>query len=203
MGTVEEWRDIPGYEGIYEVSNLGNVRSLDRFVKSKHEGFYAFINGKQLTPIKNRAGYLRINLCNEYGRKAKFVHQLVAIAFIKNPNNLKQINHKDENPLNNRVENLEWCTAKYNSNYGNHNKKISEATKGKKKNISKETIDRINQNKRRPVIGTNMETGEEIYIRSISDSKFYGFSVNGVSYCVTKRQKNHRGYTWRYANGDS
>lgn len=111
---MEEWRDIPGYEGIYQVSNLGRVRSLDRKVHHWKGGF-SLIKGRILTPNKqNTKGYYRVKLDNKY----RAVHRLVAMAFIPNPDNLPQVNHKDENKLNNNVNNLEWCDNKYNTNYG-------------------------------------------------------------------------------------
>ena len=109
----EEWRDIKGYEGKYQVSNLGRVKSL----KDKYNNY----REKILKP-GNYRGYLYVNLCKEGKSKRFHVHRLVAIHFISNSNTYPQVNHKDENPSNNRVDNLEWCTTKYNINYGTHNK---------------------------------------------------------------------------------
>ena len=110
----EIFKDIPGYEEIYQVSNLGRVRKLS-----------------YLTPYSGD-GYMRIRLCRgKNDHKMKLVHRLVAETFIANPNNLPEVNHKDENKSNNTVDNLEWCTRKYNINYGGHNKKVIE-TKVKK-----------------------------------------------------------------------
>ena len=108
---IEEWRPIEGYEGLYEVSNLGRVRSLDRF-------YYRLHKGKVLSPTKDRYGYLTVTLnCNGKSKTIK-IHRLVAQAFLPNPDNLPQVNHKDEDKTNNNVDNLEWCTAKYNVNFG-------------------------------------------------------------------------------------
>ena len=101
MGRMEEWRDIEGYEGLYQVSNLGNIKSLkDNYGRSRI---------KILKLKKRKDGYIQINLHKNGIIKTFRVHQLVARAFIDNPNNLKEINHKDENPSNNRVDNLEWA----------------------------------------------------------------------------------------------
>ena len=128
------WKDIPGYEGLYEVSNTGRVRSLN-------------YNGTGKTKVMklstNKLGYKKVGLCKDGKRKVYFIHRLVALAFIPNPNNYPIINHKDENPSNNAVWNLEWCTQKYNINYGNCRKKISEAIKGKKH--SEETKRKISE----------------------------------------------------------
>lgn len=114
---MEEWRDIKGYEGLYQISNLGRVKSL----RDNHGNY----REKILNP-SNRKGYLIVSLCRK-GRKREFkVHRLVALHFIDNPNNYSQVNHKDENKENNRVDNLEWCTPKYNSNYGTRTQRASE-----------------------------------------------------------------------------
>lgn len=119
----EIWKDIPGYEGYYQVSNLGRVRSLDRVIirKGNHKQTWRGCTLKNKTYSN---GYKFVILTTpEYGAKSKLLHRLVAIAFIPNPNGLPQINHKNEDRTDNRVDNLEWCTAKYNINYGNRSAK--------------------------------------------------------------------------------
>ena len=126
----EIWKPVPGFEGYYEVSNMGRVKSLSRVVNAKSHG----------KPIKRNTGdriikggrtgragcgYLRVTLCNGKEYKDFILHRLVAQVFIPNPNNLPCINHKDENPANNCVDNLEWCTHAYNDNYGHRNENIS------------------------------------------------------------------------------
>ena len=114
---IEEWRPIEGYEGLYEVSNTGRVRSLDRYVKSKGES-YRLHKGKMLSPVIKDNGYLQLKLyCNGKLYK-KYVHRLVAQAFIPNPDNLPEVNHRDEDKTNNRADNLEFCDHKYNMNFG-------------------------------------------------------------------------------------
>jgi hypothetical protein len=128
----EIWRDIPNYEGLYQVSNLGRVKVLDRDVNS---GIKNNINVKRKGKILKqyvKNGYLQVTLTVNNKRKYINVHRLVAQAFIPNPNNLPQVNHKDENKQNNYVENLEWCSAKYNCNYGSRNKRIYNVTSFKK-----------------------------------------------------------------------
>lgn len=113
----EIWKDIEGYEGYYQVSNLGRVRSLDSLAWN-HNG-YAPKKGVVLVSRANATGHHTVHLSKDGKSKIQFVHRLVACAFIPNPNNYPIINHKDENPSNNCVENLEWCTHKHNMNYGN------------------------------------------------------------------------------------
>lgn len=108
----EIWKDIPGYEGKYQASTYGRIKSLNYKRSGKEKILKTFINN---------SGYLILNLNN----KTWLVHRLTALTFIENPKNYSIINHKDENKLNNKVENLEWTTSKYNANYGKRNKKVS------------------------------------------------------------------------------
>ena len=123
---MEIWRDIKGFEDLYQVSSKGRVRSLGRYVNNK--GKLDFRKEKILTPcIRNKNGYLSVSLSKDGVKTTHSMHRLVATAFISNSNNYPMINHKDENPKNNRVENLEWCDAKYNMNYGTINKRRGES----------------------------------------------------------------------------
>lgn len=114
----EEWKDIKGYEGIYQISNMGRVKSLSngKYKKEKIRKYR-----------KDKDGYLQLNLHKNNVMTTFKVHRLVAEAFIPNPHNLPQVNHKDEDKTNNRVDNLEWCTVEYNNNYGTRNKRIANA----------------------------------------------------------------------------
>lgn len=117
MGEI--WKDIAGYEGLYQVSNVGRVRSLKRSVFVRNRNKYKTLKGSIKTgcyELKN--GYHVVSLYKDGIGKRFFTHRLVAVAFLENPLNLPQVNHKDENKKNNSVDNLEWCDAKYNTNYG-------------------------------------------------------------------------------------
>ncbi|MEG9208263.1 NUMOD4 domain-containing protein [Lactococcus garvieae] len=120
----EEWRDIVGYENIYQVSNLGRVRSL-------HYGRIRI-----LAQAENIDGYLVVNLCVNMNKKSLRVHRLVASAFITNPQNKPQVNHIDENKKNNQIKNLEWTTEKENSNYGTRTKRAADSRRGMKYSLN-------------------------------------------------------------------
>lgn len=126
----EIWKDIKNYEGLYQVSNYGRVKSLERYTEYQNclsndrIGIKSKVNGKIMVGTI-RFGYHYVGLTKNGKTKHFRVHRLVAEAFIENPNNLPIINHKDENKQNNRVDNLEWCDCKYNLNYGNSRKKLS------------------------------------------------------------------------------
>ena len=108
----EIWKDIQGYEGIYQVSNLGNVKSLDRLSTNGRR-----LKGKLLAKTASK-GYVKVTLTNKNMSDNRDIHRLVAEAFIPNPDNKPQVNHIDEDKTNNTVDNLEWCTAKENINHG-------------------------------------------------------------------------------------
>lgn len=113
----ETWKDIKGYEGLYQISNMGNVKSLN-YNRTKEE--------RIKKPGVDSNGYLRVILCREGNCKTLFVHRLVLMTFAPISNMDKfDVNHKDENKQNNCLSNLEWCDRKYNNNYGTRNQKIS------------------------------------------------------------------------------
>lgn len=150
----ETWKDIPGYEGLYMVSNLGNVKSLQRIVRANTCGARK-ISEKMLTPCKSSSGYYLVVLCKNGKHKSHYVHRLVAQAFIPNPYSLREVNHKNEDKEDNIVSNLEWCDRKYNANYGtgverqkisrmkNPNDKIARAIAGLKnsKRVAQVSLD--------------------------------------------------------------
>lgn len=117
MKTVETFLSVPGYEGLYEISNLGNVKSLR--------------SGRLMKKSKNNVGYEMLTLTKDKTQTTYLIHRLVAITFIPNPLGLPEINHKDEVKTNNSVENLEWCSRDYNLNYGTYKERMSALKTGK------------------------------------------------------------------------
>ena len=116
---MEVWKDLPNYEGIYQISNYGSIRSLDHYVKSKVNKRIQY--GRVRKPQLSKKGYLQISIIKNGKKLNTGIHRLVAIAFIPNINNYEQVNHIDSNKLNNNVSNLEWCTNKQNADHATKN----------------------------------------------------------------------------------
>lgn len=169
----EIWKDVIGYEGLYQVSNFGNVKSLN-YMKTGKE--------KVLNARKNKYGYLCIALSKEGRKKFYFVHRLVAIAFISNPNNYPQVNHKDEDKTNNACFNLEWCSAKYNMTYGTRIQRFIES-------------DINNPKKSKKVLC--IETGK-IYPSVHQVQRDLGFSRSSVTLACLGKYKQAYGFHWKY-----
>lgn len=182
MENVENWKEVEGYEGLYEVSNLGRVRSLvDNHGSVRKEP-------KVLKGEKKRDGYLFVILYKDGKRKTFSVHRLVANAFIPNPQNLREVNHKDEDKTNNRVQNLEWCSHEYNNNYGTRNQRVAEKRRGV-----------YNTRTSKAVISTD-EFGNEEYFPSLMEAeRRYGFKNGHICDCLKGKLKTYKGRTWRYA----
>lgn len=193
----EIWKDIQGYEGRYQVSNLGRVRSLSR----KRWNGYTFTNleGRILKLRLNKnKGYLNVILYDGHRNgKTIEIQRLVAQAFIPNPNNLPCVNHKDENPRNNKVENLEWCDYRYNNNYGNHNLKLS-LTKQKKKY---KIISIKNGRKTSKKVKQLDLNGKllHVYPSQSEAARRTGSTQDGISGCCCGKHKSHNGYLWEFA----
>lgn len=128
----EIWKDVTGFEGLYKVSNHGRVKSFRASAKLGRPKEFI------LRPYKINSGYDVVTLYSKE-RRVKFqVHRLVATEFIPNPSNLPCVNHKDENKINNHVDNLEWCTYQYNNNYGTARVRTAEARARK---VAQKTLD--------------------------------------------------------------
>lgn len=121
----EVWKDIKGYEGLYQISTLGRIKSLGRYVYYSKGNYNRYYPERILNGSVNNEGYMRITLSKNKVPTTYLIHRLVSDAFIPNPNNLPCINHKDEDKTNNVVSNLEYCTVAYNNTYNNRHKKIA------------------------------------------------------------------------------
>ena len=180
----EIWKDVVGFEGKYEVSNFGNVRSLNWRGSKKT---------KNLSLRKINTGYLRV-LLSENGKTHAFtVHRLVALAFLENPLKLDEVNHKDENKENNCVDNLEWCSHRYNTDYFfirhpdyGKNKKQSDKY-GRRLHLKVLQCDKSGN------VIREWPNSRTIFVQT-------GMSDWSISQCCRGKQKTAYGYKWCYAN---
>lgn len=189
--ATEQWLPVRGYEGLYSVSNLGRVKRD----KSKcRNGVCGVVDvPEKILMQTDTKGYKFVGLSKDGKTKRVQVHRLVALTFIPNPNNLPMVNHKDESRDNNNVHNLEWCTGKYNSNYGTVRKRLSDNAKTSQKHIAQ--FNSIKKDRSRAVLC--VETGDRY--DSLSEAqKETGISHQNIcSVCQGKRVKAG-GYTWIY-----
>jgi len=177
----EIWKDIKGFEGLYQVSNLGRVKSLERETIRK-DGSKLPIKERILKPQKG-LGYLRVALCKGSGKgKLFFVHRLVCEAFHENTENKPCVNHIDENKINNVASNLEWCTYKENLNHGTRNAKAAKAL-GK-------------------AVGQYTRDGKLIKIWQSTHEveRQLGFSNKSISRAARGERKTAYGYVWKYVD---
>lgn len=186
--TNEIWKDIPGYENLYQISSMGKVKSLRRTVKYKN-GAIHIVNEKILKPSKDREGYLRIFLCKEGINKNMLVHRLVCESFLKNPYNLPEVNHRNEIKTDNRLENLEYCDRKYNVNYGTGNERRAKELSKVKKGV-------YNTKKSKPV--KCLENGK-IYPSISEVHRQFGFSQGNICECCNKKRKSAYKLHWEWA----
>lgn len=174
----EVWKDIQGYEGLYQVSNLGRVRSLSRYVNYGHS--VAYRKGRILKEGIATCGYRQVELRKNNRPTHALVHRLVAQAFIPNPDNLPQVNHKDENKANNQVSNLEWNTSKDNINYGTGIKRRAEKLST-------------------AIIMCNLDGTEINHFNSLNEaSRKTGISAGNICMCCKGRRETANGYKWKY-----
>ncbi len=184
----EQWRNIKGFEGLYQVSNLGNVKSLKRFNRTSkiYSSLGYYRKEKILKPSKDAAGYLKIDLCKNGKRKNYLIHRLVAETFIPNPENKLQVNHKDGNKSNNFVDNLEWATPKENIIHAVVNG-LNIPKKGWKHHSSK------------AVLQYDMNNNFIKRWGSIIDAnKALNISETSISYCCNNKQRKAGKYRWKF-----
>ena len=184
----EIWKDIKGYESFYQVSNLGNVRSLDRYVKNGTSN-RNIKRGRVLKPCINHKGYLQVHLVANGNSKLVVIHRLVAKAFIPNPQNKAQVNHIDGNKKNNNVRNLEWCTNQENVIHAINTGLIDLEKLKNRKHYTKA----VNQYS---INGEFIKRWD-----SIKDvQKEWNLKGTKISSCFRGKIKTSLGYKWKYAD---
>lgn len=159
----EIWKDVPGYAGLYQVSNTGRVKSF----KNQYGHGIRILKGE-----KTQSGYIQVSL----NKKRYKIHRLVAMAFIPNPDVLPQINHKNEIKTDNRVENLEWCTAKYNVNYGT-------------------AIERRSKKRGKPVLC--IETGN-VFESCKAAGREMNLDFSHIAKCCREILRHHKGFHFKF-----
>ena len=189
MTKSEVWKDVVDYEGLYKVSDKGNVYSVAR-----KDSIGRNRGGRILKPQCNRGGYLIVSLCKNGKLKTKSVHRLVADAFIPNPKGFLEVNHKNENKTNNELSNLEWCTREYNINHGT-------------------LIERSAQARSKKVRAVNTKTGEVVIFSSTTEVGRKGYNQGNVSAACRGAYKTkdgklvgdgrtYRGFRWYYEEAE-
>jgi hypothetical protein len=182
---MEIWKDIEGFEGLYQVSSYGRVRSFDRYDRMGRVK-----RGTILAPCDNSRGYKYVCLCKDGSKKHEYIHRLVAMHFLINDRNCSQINHKDENKSNNNLSNLEWCTPSENINYGN-------------------AIHKIKTNRNHASIGVKFRKKVSQFDRCgllialwpsiTAAAKALGCSDSAIVIACKNKRRTALGYVWRYA----
>jgi glycosidase len=179
--TKEIFNPLLNYEGIYEVSNFGNIRTLTRPIFRKDGRLHYVQKQKILKKSLFNNGYYFVSLHKNGKTEVRTIHSLVAETFIPNPENKRTINHIDGDKLNNNVENLEWNTDSENQYHALKN----------------------SLKKRYSLIAINKETNAEIFFDSVNDAINCGFTQSAISICCANNKKSHKGYYFKYSGSSS
>ena len=192
----EKWADIKGFEGLYQVSNLGNVKSVERYIPAKNNSF-AFHKERNMKLQTNHKGYFCVILHKNSISYTRLVHRLVADAFIPNANNLPQVNHKDTNKKNNNIENLEWI-----SNIDNMRHAFSNGcfvTTEKQREHARNNLKKMAERRKKSV---EMYTKEGVFVKvfdSMTEAeKWTGVHNSKISMVCKGKRKSAGNYIWKY-----
>ena len=177
--TKEVWRDVKGYEGLYQVSSDGRVKSLERTYIDKI-GRERYVKERILKPVIDRYGYLLVSLYAGGKQKNHTVHRLVCEAFHENPDYKPQVNHINEIKTDNRASNLEWATARENSNFGTRNERLGKA--------------------RSKPVAQYAQDGEliKVWPSTMEVERQAGFSNGNISQAANGKYKHAYGFIWKY-----
>jgi hypothetical protein len=181
----EVWRPVKDYEGLYEVSNFGRVRSCGRMIL-KSNGVVQNRKSKIRKQVPTRTGYLQVNLSKNNIQKMVTFHKLVAQAFLPNPKGYSEINHKNEDKSDNRARNLEWCSRVYNNSYGTIISRI--VAKNKNGALSK------------PIFQVTFSGKIVNFWPLAKEAGRYGFDFSKVAMCARGERSQHKGFQWMYCS---
>jgi len=183
----EEWKPVRGYEGLYEVSNIGRVRSIERIVRRGNGNLPIGERILKQTPLKTTTRHpskrMTVEVWKDGKRKRTTAARLVCIAFVENPDNKPHVNHIDGDSTNDHADNLEWVTAKENNVHARANNLIS------------------SENLKKRVRGAHYKTGEVIEFDSLTNAaKHFGVTKNAINACIHGygRAKRCKGFSWEY-----
>lgn len=189
----EKWVEIDGYETLYQISNYGRVKSQPRY--KLNNGGLMILNPRIIKQHPNSRGYYRVQLTDATGgRKRFFIHRLVALHFVNNPNAEINdvVNHLDSDHTNNRADNLEWTTAQGNVEHAVRNGRMKLSSERKKR------IQDALWKYRKSVVGINIETGKTLHFSYLNECRNNGFEPSCVCDCCKGKRKTHKGYRWMY-----
>lgn len=189
MKEEEKWAPIPEYEGLYEVSTFGRVRSLYSKTRIKDK------EHRLLLQKLDDKGYYRVNLHNDKGQKAYLVSRAVALAFIPNPLGLPFVGHNNDDKKNNSVANLYWTDSKENNHHNGKYDRFLAAHNERIKSIAEKLSS--------PVVATSIKTGEQQHYSSMQEAQRRGYSTAHISQCCAGKRKSHKGYTWKKLEKES
>ena len=185
----EEWRDVVGYEGLYMVSSFGRVVSLSR--PYNNNGGTSFTKNRILSPRLNSGGYYQVAFAINGKMKQPHIHKLVAEAFIPNPDSYPQADHIDCDKLNNRVDNLRWCTQSMNNQ--------NPLTKARRKANIHLTAQKIREANSKPVVRISLKDENNIKVYpSATYAQIDGFCQSSISANCLRKYKQHKGYKWMF-----
>lgn len=184
----EEWKVVEGFD-LYEISNMGRLKSKPRLRKN---GVGIYLTRERIMNPSLIKGYPSVVLKQDGKSKRFYVHQLVAMAFIPNPSEKPFINHIDNNPQNNNISNLEWCTPKENSEW------MSKQGRNKRTESWLDKLHKSQEKTYKGVKGTSIKTGEVLVFDNLNEVRKKGFQPSCVCNCCKGIRKTHAGYTWEY-----